>query len=132
MLCYYFNFCPKEKPMKNLNPQFWKRFDEWLKDCQDMINLYFAKNYTNLKPPMLITNDGSKMIKVIKADGSSHSSYAFVALMDFETKTLGKVNCGDILKPATWKAPAKHARGNIFDDYNGMSWMNPYGPNYLK
>jgi hypothetical protein len=26
---------------------------------------------------------------------------------------------GDIYKPASWKAPAKHVRGNIFDTTNG-------------
>ena len=39
---------------------------------------------------------------------------------------------GDVLKPATYKAPAKHARGNIFDPQNGMSSMGPYGPAYLR
>jgi hypothetical protein len=50
----------------------------------------------------------------------------------------GSVHCfvnkenGDVLKAAGWKAPAKHARGNIFDDNNGLGSMNPYGPQYLR
>ena len=39
---------------------------------------------------------------------------------------------GDVLKPASWSAPAKHARGNIFDDHNGMKYMSVYGPAYLR
>ena len=39
---------------------------------------------------------------------------------------------GDILKPATYKAPAKHARGNIFDADYGLSRTTPYGPEYLR
>jgi len=39
---------------------------------------------------------------------------------------------GDILKPASWAAPAKHARGNIFDQAGGMAHIGPYGPNYLR
>lgn len=39
---------------------------------------------------------------------------------------------GDILKPATFNTPAKGARGNIFDDHNGMKRMGPYGPAYNK
>ena len=35
---------------------------------------------------------------------------------------------GDLLKPASWKSPAKHSRGNIFD---GSDKWNFYGPNYL-
>lgn len=44
------------------------------------------------------------------------SAHSFVALQDFETKFLGKVRRGQIFKAATWKAPAKHARGNVFDN----------------
>ena len=39
---------------------------------------------------------------------------------------------GDVLKPASWKAPAKHARGNIFDAKNGLGSMGPFGPAYLR
>ncbi len=39
---------------------------------------------------------------------------------------------GDVLKPASWSAPAKHARGNIADDYNGLKYLTPYGPAYLR
>jgi hypothetical protein len=35
---------------------------------------------------------------------------------------------GDLLKPASWKAPAKHSRGNIFD---GTDKWEYYGPSYL-
>ena len=37
---------------------------------------------------------------------------------------------GDILKAATWSAPAKHSRGSIFDKemHKSFSWT---GPNYL-
>jgi len=33
------------------------------------------------------------------------------------------------LKAATWKAPAKHARGNIID---GTAQYSEYGPSYIK
>ena len=39
---------------------------------------------------------------------------------------------GDVLKPASFKTPAKHARGNIYDDHNGLKGMGPYGPAYLR
>jgi hypothetical protein len=38
------------------------------------------------------------------------------------------VKKGDLLKPASWKAPAKHSRGNIFD---GTDKWTFYGPDYL-
>ena len=58
--------------------------------------------------------------------------YCFVALEDSNTRTLGAVKKGDVMKPATWKAPAKHARGNIYDENNGLASCNSYGPGYLK
>tara|TARA_R110000824_G_scaffold380085_3_gene572334 strand:+ start:344 stop:739 length:396 start_codon:yes stop_codon:yes gene_type:complete len=37
---------------------------------------------------------------------------------------------GDILKPASWNAPAKHARGNIYEE-DCMQFIGPYGPAYM-
>jgi hypothetical protein len=38
---------------------------------------------------------------------------------------------GDILKPASWRAPAKHARGTIYDPatWGQFRWT---GPQYLR
>jgi len=60
--------------------------------------------------------DGKVYIKIIK-DSSVHS---FIVKED--TKQFKK---GDILKAASWKAPAKNfARGNVFsiDSYKYVSW----------
>jgi hypothetical protein len=38
---------------------------------------------------------------------------------------------GDVLKAASWKAPAKHARGNIYAADFGKSAISAYGANYL-
>lgn len=66
-------------------------------------------------------------------DGSvtGKSVYAFVAAKDFENKTLGKIKTGDIHKPASWSAPAKHARGNVFaDDF--AKCLTAHGIVYLR
>ena len=39
---------------------------------------------------------------------------------------------GDILKPASFNVPAKHARGNLNDDKQGLGLIGPYGPAYLR
>ena len=64
---------------------------------------------------------GKRYVRIMKSHGSSRSAYAFV-----DTQT------GDILLPASWKAPAKHARGNIFAADLGLSCCGPYGVSYLK
>lgn len=48
------------------------------------------------------------------------SAYCFV---DYET--------GDVLKTASWSTPAPGARGNIFDPFNGLYTMTPYGAAYM-
>jgi hypothetical protein len=63
---------------------------------------------------------GSKFIRVITQNRSAHS---FIALRDE-----GKFKAGDILKSASWRAPAKNfARGNIFaGKFDRISWAGVY------
>ena len=106
-------------------------FVAWLAACQDLINKHYADSFAILTPPTLTAEEGGKVIKIV-SNGSQRMVYAFVAKVDNHTKGLGDVKCGDVLKPATWKQPAKHARGNLFDAHKGMSEMGPHGPAYLK
>lgn len=39
---------------------------------------------------------------------------------------------GDVLKAASWNAPAKHARGNILNADFGRSALSDYGIKYLR
>jgi hypothetical protein len=65
--------------------------------------------------------EGRSYIKIIR-DNSVHS---FVVKK--ETVRNNKVfKVGDILKPASWKAPAMNvARGNIFEEGSPMNWTGP-------
>ena len=68
-------------------------------------------------------NVGRKFVKIIR----DISVWGFVAKADGIHKGI-PMKIGDVLKAATWNAPAKHTRGNIFDnDQNYFSWT---GPNY--
>ena len=67
---------------------------------------------------------GRKFIKIIR----DNSVWGFVAYADGMHKGV-PMKRGDVLKAAGWNAPAKHTRGNIFDDNQDyFSWT---GPNYL-
>ena len=79
----------------------------------------------NQKKLDLELRPGRKFIKVV--EGSR--VWGFIAKVDGVHKGLPMLK-GDILKAATWRAPAKHSRGSIFDSemHKSFSWT---GPNYL-
>ena len=68
---------------------------------------------------------GTKYLKLATDNGNR--VWGFVSLVDGTLKG-APVKVGDLLKAATWRAPAKHSRGNILD---GTAQYGPYGPNYL-
>ena len=68
---------------------------------------------------------GRKFIKVLEGT----RVWGFVAMDDGIHKN-HIYNRGDAFKAASWNAPAKHARGNIF--YENTDWYEWTGPNYLK
>jgi hypothetical protein len=104
-----------------------KAIDMFMKGAQKLIDDDYKKNYTNLKPPILSIKKGGRYYKVIRKEqnGSGTSVHAFIDAKEGPT-------LGDVLKPASWKAPAKHARGNVFDGSWGLKYMSSYGPAYLK
>ena len=66
---------------------------------------------------------GNKFIRLW--DGTS--CWGFISRVDGDLKG-SPIKKGDLLKCASWKAPAKHARGNIID---GTARYGVYGPEYL-
>lgn len=82
-------------------------------------------NNNRARPNRVVANDGKRYIKIVTEDTDpafkGQSAYCFI----------DKEN-GDVLKPASWRAPAKHARGNIFDSSNGLACCGPYGVAYLR
>lgn len=77
--------------------------------CQEFID-----NHT------YIFTEGKSYYKVIASSYGNQSAYAFIVKED--NKQFKK---GDILKPASWNAPAKNkARGNVFVpcSYKNFDW----------
>jgi hypothetical protein len=94
------------------------KLDSFVSGCQKIID---QENISS--KPCLEVKTGRRYTKLIRRDtiGSLVTVYAFV---DNTT--------GDVLLPASFKAPAKHARGNIFDPSNGLAHMSWTGPSYLR
>ena len=92
---------------------------------------YNSRSYSkSLNRQLVVEFDmGNKFIKVIvghSTDGvvdSHRSSHSFICVKEYQ----GKKNLfvpGDILKSASWRAPAKNfSRGNILEkSYGSISW----------
>lgn len=94
-------------------------FLSWIASYQKMVDDYMAEKFPRLPRKLLLVSQGVKYIKI-----TSTGTGSVEAFVDKTT--------GDVLKAASWRAPAKHARGNIFDIRNGMGMMTPYGPAYLR
>jgi hypothetical protein len=91
--------------------------------AQAMIVAHTAERFPGMEPRLLVEDIGRKYARIwakYPHETSRGSAYCFVDMTN-----------GDILKPATWKAPAKHARGNIFRG-DAVKAVNPYGTNYLR
>lgn len=91
--------------------------------CQELCSKN-DERYENVKfnTKLSIDPKGRRYVRIVKKDDfGGNSVYCFV----------DKTN-GNVLKAAGWKAPAKHARGNIYNDDNGLGAMSAYGAAYLR
>lgn len=101
-----------------MRDDFEEKFLTFFEGCKRITELYRLKmNFSEENMGTFRFTKGKRYWKVILRTGV----HAFVDTTN-----------GDVLKPASWATPAKHARGNIFDDQNGLGKMTPYGPEYLK
>ena len=100
-----------------------KDFDSAMDTLLENINKDYEKwrgGYEKLHEKISI-KPGRKFIKVIRGT----SVWGFVAKEDGVHKGL-QMKSGDVLKAAGWSAPAKHTRGNIFDDNQDyFHWTGP-------
>jgi len=103
-----------------------KEIEEFTSRIQELISEHFKERFPNLTPSTISVKFGRKYAKIIResstgARGTTQKSvYGFV-----------DAHTGDIYKAATWRAPAKHVRGSIFDADGGMHACGPYGIKYL-
>lgn len=93
---------------------------------------HFAEHLENLEPPTYTVMSGRKYDRIVKEDGTgSRSVYCFVRKAGSEDTTAKGTQRGDILKAAGWSGPAKHARGNIFND-DPLEGTTRYGAQYMR
>lgn len=100
------------------------KFEIWLENVNKERKEYWDVNYSYKPYEPLKAEKGRKYIKLI----DDSSIWGFVSMIDGFVQNL-PISKGDLLKPANFRTPAKHSRGNIFE---GTDSWNYYGPNYLK
>ncbi len=98
-----------------LSMDFDTAFATWLTSAQAIVDEHMSTKFPTLAREVLTTTQGKRYIKVVKRG----SVFCFVDKTD-----------GNVYKAASWKAPALHARGNIFTPEKGTG-TGPYGALYL-
>ena len=109
-------------------------FDEALEDfratAEGVVRTHFADNdFTFAVPHVEIAKGGRKYIKLIRTESDPATGekrgQTFV-------HSFVEVATGDIFKAATFKAPAKHARGNIYRGNGAEALTDDAHVRYLK
>lgn len=95
-------------------------FDKFVVDAQAIVDQDRNNRFPTLPRNVLSVEPGRRYMKIVTNYGTNKSVYCFVDSTN-----------GDILKAATWRAPAKHARGNVFTS-KASDAVNHYGAHYLR
>jgi len=100
-----------------------KSVDEFVIKVNTEIGIHYKTNFPSLTPKLIKIKQGQRYIKLI----SDRSVWGFISKYDGEFKGV-PIKVGDLMKAASWSAPAKHSRGNVI---NGTTSYTTYGPSYL-
>lgn len=106
-----------------MRDDFEAKLATFIEGCERIYTAHMERHFPNNQRDTFEHTTGKKFVRVVRKDGY-HGGGSVHCFVDIET--------GDVLKAASWAKPAKHARGNIFDDHNGLANMNEYGPAYLR
>ncbi len=107
-----------------MDENFRHRLEDFIEGCRDIRRDYYASNGWSNQLEDLDYRIGGRYVKIFLVDRETQKPRSVYCFVDKQN--------GDVLKSASWKAPAKHARGNIWDIHNGLQRMEPHGAAYLK
>lgn len=115
--------------MEKTRAEFETALESFRATAEQVVREHFDRNGFTFATPVVTLADrrGKRFVKLWSGetrDGETrtNSIHSFV-----------EIETGDIYKPASTKAPAKHARGNIFTDDSGRASMSDAGHiHYLR
>lgn len=98
-----------------------EQIQKFLALCQHIVDREYGTG--DQRHVLSVDPNGKRYTRIVTAavNGSSRSVYCFIDTTN-----------GDILKSASWKTPAKGARGNILAEDEGMRRMTAYGAGYNR
>jgi hypothetical protein len=107
--------------MENTQENFEPALAAFVEHCQKVSDDYMIANFPNNPRPTIKIQRGSRYVRLVRCDHGSEtgSAHCFVDTTN-----------GDVLKAASFKQPAKGARGNIYTPEN--YGVYPFGAKYLK
>ena len=88
---------------------------------QAKLDEYYTRTYEHVKSPIITATFGKRYVRIIKTDrdGPQRSVYCFID------------QNGDILKAASWQAPAKGVRGSVLAE-TPLSAVTEHGAVYWR
>jgi hypothetical protein len=108
------------------------QFLSWFESCRKGYEAYLKTYFPSIDPETLEAFFGPRYVAIrnVKRYPTGHPQAGMVSFCS-AWAFIDRTN-GDVLKVASYRAPAKGVRGNIFDESNGMVMVGPYGPTLLR
>ena len=97
-----------------------------------LINLIEWLNKNRAKTGPYTIDNTKRCFRIVRHHGGQTAVHCFVAKEDFANKTVGAVRKGDLLYPASWRSPAKHTRGSVFEPQEWPSVFGEWGMRALR
>ena len=95
--------------------------DGFVAALNEWMNEYEEQNFPGSDKSVITAEPGRKYIKLVVSRYGSRSVYCFLD------------RSGNVYKAASWKAPAKHVRGSLFEpNYSLGKALGHYGAAYLR
>lgn len=131
----------------DLRAQFTERLENYRDGVEKIHNDYWTESkYTHNPGSRAMVVEGGRFIKVMLVEqewndqqdhskgvrGDAYADGRIGGRLNAQIHSFIDKLTGDVLKPASYKAPSKQARGNIFDASNGLARVNHFGPEYLR
>lgn len=104
----------------------------WIEGTRKIYNDYMAANFPTNPLEVIDAREGQRYIKLVRTYKHREPLTGIEKAITSSVHAFLDRTNGDVLKPATFNAPAKGARGNVLQPDNGLKCMTQYGPCYMR